>query len=240
MFPQRWDRCVDREARSSHAQHPGRPQSVCASWHRSLFPRSFSMHQASDSAMHRPSLKGSFVPDPHDRNAADTLVSTIPYASWELEGCCPPCATCQSSLSPWERGRPRPLSFSISLHIRPTWPLARPADETSALPASASSSPRYISPAPTRMSSVFCFGGIGVVTLSVSGLPVGGIQLVVEGLLHEFDVRLVPVRVNVRVGSSFLELGVLFAKIKEFSVRTKEDVTREGFEQANRLPVVFN
>ena len=52
----------------------------------------------------------------------------------------------------------------------------------------------------------------------MSGLPVGGIQLIVEGLLHQLDVCLVPVRVNVRVGSSFLELRVLFTKIKEFTV----------------------
>ena len=74
----------------------------------------------------------------------------------------------------------------------------------------------------------------------MSGLPVGCIQLIVEGLLHQFDVRLVPVRVNVRVGFSFLELRLLCAKIKEFTVRTEEDVARKGFEQPNRLTVVFD
>ena len=55
-------------------------------------------------------------------------------------------------------------------------------------------------------------------SLSTPSLSVGRIQLIVERLLHQFDVGLVSVRVNVGVRFSCLELGVLFAKIKEFAV----------------------
>ena len=66
------------------------------------------------------------------------------------------------------------------------------------------------------------------------------VQLVVERLLHQFDVRLVPLGVNVRVGSTLLQPTVFFGKIKELAVRAEVNVAGKTFEKTERVTVVFD
>ena len=58
------------------------------------------------------------------------------------------------------------------------------------------------------------------------------IQLVVERLFHQFDVRLVPLGVNVRVGT-LLQPRVFFGKIEELTVRAEVNVAGKLLRKRN-------